>query len=119
MSDSVLIVDDETEIAELVELVLADRGYQSDSLSSGDAALEMLKRKSYDLLICDYHMPGAGGRELMAWLRNNGVRTRVLVLSGDVIRPETRECVEAAGACFLAKPFSLADLAEAVDQVMG
>ena len=115
---SVLVVDGEPEIAELVEMVMVSRGFRSDLLNNGDAALDTLRHQDYDLLICDYHMPGTDGHDLLQWIRSNHKDTRVLVLSGDIIRPETRGLVEMGGGSFLAKPFSLSALSDAVDQVM-
>ena len=114
-SRSVLVVDDEEYIADLVDTIVRDRGYQSTCCTDGQNALAMLKENEYDLLICDYHMPGTGGRELMEWIQASGKSTRVIVLSGDVVRPETRDLVEHLKAQFLCKPFGVADLLTAIE----
>lgn len=116
---SVLVVDDEEHIVELVHTVVKGRGLKSTCCTAGPDALALLDQNEFDLLICDYHMPGVGGRELMESLRKSGRSTRVVVLSGDVVRPETRELVDDLGAQFLPKPFGIVDLVTAIDQALG
>ncbi|HYR85266.1 MAG TPA: hybrid sensor histidine kinase/response regulator [Terriglobia bacterium] len=117
LSRSVLIVDDEDHITELVESVLQRCGYRTDRLNEGAPAIELLKKKKYDILICDLHMPGTNGRDLIEWVRLNRRDTRVLLLSGDIARSETQEFVRTCGAHFLAKPFSVSELRKAVHRL--
>lgn len=114
---SVLIVDDETHITELIESVLQTYGYQTDRLNDGAPAIEFLKAKEYDILICDLHMPGISGRELIEWTRLNRQNVRILLLSGDVARQETNEFAKTYGAHFLSKPFSVSELTKAVQRL--
>ena len=114
---SVLIVDDEGHITELIETVLQDCGYKTDCLNDGAPAIELLKKKEFDILICDLHMPGTNGRDVTEWVRSNGSRVRVLLLSGDVARKETSEFARTCGAHFLAKPFSIAELLKAIQNL--
>jgi two-component system NtrC family sensor kinase len=116
-SRSVLIVDDEDHITELVESVLQACGYRTDRLNEGGPAIELLKKKEYDILICDLHMPGTNGRDLVEWVRSNRKDIRVLLLSGDVARAETKEFVRTCGAHFLSKPFSISELTKAVQRL--
>ena len=114
---SVLIVDDETHITELIESVLQNYGYQTYRLNDGAPAMELLKAKDYDILICDLHMPGISGRELIEWTRQNRQNVRILLLSGDVARQETNEFAKAYGVHFLSKPFSVSELTKAVQRL--
>ena len=114
---SVLIVDDEDHITELIESVLQSWGYQTDRLNDGAPAIEFLKAKDYDILICDLHMPGISGRELIEWTRMNRQNVRILLLSGDVARKDTNEFAKNYGAHFLSKPFSVSELTKAVQRL--
>src|SRR5579883_344569 len=114
---SVLIVDDEDHITELIESVLDKHGYQTDRLTDGAPAIELLKKKNYDVLICDLHMPGMSGRELIEWTRQNRQNVRILLLSGDVAQKETNDLAKAYGAHFLPKPFTVSELAKAVQRL--
>jgi CheY-like chemotaxis protein len=114
---SILVVDDEDHIAELIENVLEANGYTADRLNDGAPALDLLKKKHYDLLICDLHMPGISGRDVIESIRSSNKPVKILVLTGDVIRAETGEFVKSCRAHLLPKPFSIGELIKAVDQV--
>jgi CheY-like chemotaxis protein len=114
---SVMIVDDEDHITELIESALRQQGHRTDCLNNGARAIEMLKANPYDILICDLHMPGIGGRELLEWSRQNRPNTRILLLSGAVARKEMSEFARKNGAHFLAKPFTLSELTKAVQRL--
>jgi DNA-binding response OmpR family regulator len=58
---SVLWVDDEAELLEPHRLFLADRGYEVVMATNADDAVEMLRRRSYDVLLRDEPMPGKRG----------------------------------------------------------
>jgi two-component system NtrC family sensor kinase len=114
---SVLIVDDEDHITELVESVLQSCGYRTDRLNDGGPAIELMKRNEYDILICDLHMPGVNGRDLIEWTRLNRQNMRVLLVSGDVARTDVSDFARAYGIHFLAKPFSVSELTKAVQRL--
>jgi two-component system NtrC family sensor kinase len=114
---SVLIVDDEDYITELVESVLRNCGYRTDRLNGGGPAIELMKRNHYDILICDLHMPGVSGRDLVEWTRLNRQNTSVLLLSGDVAHTDLNDFAKAYGIHFLSKPFSVAELMKAVQRL--
>ena len=58
----ILVVDDQEEVAELVQAVLRDAGHAAEAVYSGQAALDRLKRTAYDLVVCDVRMPEVDGR---------------------------------------------------------
>jgi two-component system, NtrC family, sensor kinase len=114
---SVLIVDDEDHITELIENVLQEFGYRTERLSDGAPAIELMKKNQYDILICDLHMPGIGGRDLIEWASKNRQSMRVLLLSGDVVRTDVSDFATAYGVHFLSKPFSVTELTKAVQRL--
>lgn len=114
---TVLIVDDEDHITELVDSVLHNCGYRTDRLIDGAAAIDLMKQTEYDILICDLYMPGISGRDLVQWTRSNRRNTRILILSGDVARKDTTEFARSCGAHFLSKPFSVSELTKAVQRL--
>ena len=62
--DRILVVNDEPNILELFQTVLGKEGYQVESASSGEAALQKLEGEWFDLVISDLKMPGMNGLEL-------------------------------------------------------
>jgi len=57
----ILVVDDQTELAELIQIVLEDQGHAVAAVGSGQAALARLAEAAYDLVICDLQMPEING----------------------------------------------------------
>ena len=69
-SKSILVIEDEPSIAEVVSLYLRRAGYQVQTLGDGQAALEALERHIPDLVVMDLMLPGLDGYSLTRWLRD-------------------------------------------------
>ncbi len=69
MSEKILIVDDEREIADLVELYLVNEGFQVWKCGSGPEAMEIMERERPDLAILDVMLPGMSGMEICRRIR--------------------------------------------------
>jgi signal transduction histidine kinase/ActR/RegA family two-component response regulator len=115
--ETVLVVDDEAVLRELVGEILEASGYRVLMAASGREALEVWKQqgKSVDLLLTDMTMPnGMSGRDLAAKLLQDNPRIPVIFSSG--YSQEILELKEQAnpGQTFFSKPYHPADLAQAV-----
>ncbi len=71
----ILVADDQEEVAELVEAMLADAGHAVQAVYSGQAALDQLKRTAYDLVVCDVRMPDVDGRAVFRTVARLGPRS--------------------------------------------
>jgi len=118
--ETVLLVEDEESVRELVRLTLASRGYQVLEAENGESGLRIAEsfKKHIDILITDVVMPGIGGRELARKLLLLRPAISVLYLSG-----YTEDAVVTRGAlgprtAFLQKPFTLQNLAKKVREVL-
>ncbi|MFQ9748568.1 MAG: response regulator [Anaerobutyricum soehngenii] len=60
-SSSILVVDDNPEIREIIQVLLGGEGYLVETAGNGVKALEMLENREYDLIILDIMMPGMEG----------------------------------------------------------
>lgn len=114
---SALIVDDESALSELVDTVLRDAGLQTKCLTCGADALSELASRSYDLLVCDLHMPDVSGRDVIGFAKRHHPNIRVLLLSGDNTGERAKNVAEATGVGYLPKPFTIRELLDAVSQV--
>src|SRR3984893_9394414 len=118
--ETVLLVEDEESVPELVRLSLASRGYQVLEAENGESGLRIAEsfKEHIDILITDVVMPGIGGRELARRLLLLRPGVSVLYLSG-----YTEDAVVTRGAlgprtAFLQKPFTLQNLAKKVREVL-
>lgn len=116
----VLVVEDETEIRELVALHLRREGYLVDDLGSGDLARSQMSKQDYDLVILDWMLPGLSGLELTRWMRANPKLNQVPILFVTAkTEPEHVAAGLDAGADdYLAKPFDTLVLMARVNALM-
>jgi CheY-like chemotaxis protein len=111
-SETILVVDDDPDVREIMTGVLSDLGYQVKEANSGETALSMLRSFQPDLLVLDFGMPGANGAEVAASARHQNDGLRILFVSG---YSDTSAIERAAGrAALLHKPFRPAEFAAAV-----
>jgi CheY-like chemotaxis protein len=112
----VLVVDDEVEIAGVMAEMLHRDGHIAHIAPNGRAALDMLARRPYDLVISDTKMPLLDGVGLYREIERQypSMRGRVIFVSGDVLDQEKQEFLASTNAPVLAKPFNLTDVRTAV-----
>jgi CheY-like chemotaxis protein len=116
----ILVVDDEPDVAEFVELVLRADGHEVETVHSGRAALARLAHESYDLIVCDLHMPDVDGREIYQVIQHRPApRPPVLFVSGYHDSDEYESFLRAGRLPALAKPFTVDALRESVRRLLG
>jgi PAS domain S-box-containing protein len=120
-SETVLLVEDEESVRQLVRETLEARGYKVLEAQDGEHALHLVSEHSSEIhmLITDVVMPGMSGRELSARLCASHPHTKVLYLSGYTEDAIVHEGVLEPGTAFLQKPFTLQMLSRKVREVLG
>ena len=115
-SETILVVDDEQAIVEMVRAGLESHGYGILCANSGEQALDIYARRGdgIDLLVMDLGMPGMGGLECLRRLIDLDPACRVLIASGYRERDLSRRALESGAAGFIGKPYRLLDLARTI-----
>jgi two-component system NtrC family sensor kinase len=117
----VLVVDDEDAIRHLVEEVLLADGHEVESAGSGTAALELILRNRYDVIVSDWKMPGLNGinlyQELLA--KDPAAANRMLFMTGDVIKQSFQDFLKQNSRVCLPKPFALREFRAAIAGIIG
>jgi PAS domain S-box-containing protein len=118
--ETVLLVEDEESVRELVRLTLASRGYKVIEAENGECGLRLAEdcKERIDILITDVVMPGIGGRELAKRLLSLRPGISVLYLSGYTEDAVATQGALGPGTAFLQKPFTLQNLAKKVRDVL-
>ena len=118
--ETVLLVEDEESVRELVRLPLAARGYKVLEAENGECGLRLAEgcKERIDILITDVVMPGIGGRELAKRLLSLRPGISVLYLSGYTEDAVVTQGALGPGTAFLQKPFTLQNLAKKVREVL-
>jgi two-component system cell cycle sensor histidine kinase/response regulator CckA len=113
---SILVVEDEAQLASAVIEALRDAGYLVQHAPDGLLALNRVKAESFDLVICDLKMPRLDGKAFYRMLAAAapGLSKRVIFVTGDVAGTDSETFLHESGCRWLAKPFRLGDLLRAV-----
>ena len=116
---SVLLVDDEVAIREVGARSLRRAGFAVETVDSGEAALELLQRQRFDVILTDIRMPGIGGEGLYRRLEELciPVLDRFIFISGDIVAEATTRFLASTGQPYLMKPFELRELVALVRSV--
>jgi two-component system OmpR family response regulator len=112
----ILVVDDEPDVANVVELMLRFDGHDVQVITSGKQALMLLAQIPFDIVILDYVMPDMKGDELAALIKQTRPQQMVIMLSAHADLINTSEMKVAGVDFFLSKPFLLEDLRTALLQ---
>lgn len=119
-SRSILVVDDEAELRDVVSRVLMDAGHRVTCATNGQEALTLLAGGSFDVLLTDVIMPEKDGMQLITEARKKYPTMRIVVMSGGGHVPRDQYLKIAAGLgahAVLAKPFSNRELTEAIEMI--
>lgn len=104
MPRRLLIADDSRETLEDLRSLLEEEGYEIDVAADGDQALAALRAKSFSILLTDLKMPGKDGMTLIREIRELGLPTAVVVVTGFGDLQQAVQAVQLGAADFLAKP---------------
>ena len=117
---SVLVVDDEAWILELTEELLRSEGYEVEAVEGGEQALARLTARKFDVIVCDWKMPGLNGIHLYEQLvaTDPVAASRMLFMTGDVINETFQEFLQRNARTCLSKPFAIEDFRAAVAAVV-
>ena len=115
---TILVVDDEPEVLELIRIILMDDGHRVITASGADMALTLFRglENPPDLLVADVVMPGMSGPMLVERLTQFEPELRILFMSAYDSRQVVRRFVVEKGYSLISKPFKISDLRAAVKE---
>ncbi len=114
---SILVVEDEPSIREVVTLYLERAGFEVSSVTDGDAAVESLDRNMPDLVVLDLMLPGIDGFEIARYLRASG-ETPIIMLTARRDEVDRIAGLEMGADDYVVKPFSPQELVSRVRAVL-
>ena len=107
---SILVVDDDKEIAEMARLFLAAGGYNCVVANDARKALSMIRAKSPDLVFSDIVMPEMDGIELLEQIKRISKKIKVVMMSSVTDKEVCQEAIEKGASGYITKPFSVQQL---------
>lgn len=112
----ILVVDDDDDFRELVVKKLINSKMSAEDAKNGSRAMEILKRKEFDVVVLDVKMPGVGGIETLKWIKNNQPRVEVIMLTGDVSVEAGITGMQAGAFDYVSKPVPMNELIDKIRQ---
>ncbi|MDD2465350.1 MAG: response regulator [Desulfobulbus sp.] len=111
----ILLVDDEQDFREIMTKKLAKRDLQCDSAPDGATALDLIKAKSYDVVLLDVKMPGMDGIEALREIKKLAPLTEVVMLTGHASVESGINGIKYGAFDYLMKPIDMDPLMEKLD----
>lgn len=116
---SILVVDDEVDTCRNLSDILTDLGYQVDTAYDGPAALERIRRKSYDIALLDLRMPGMDGVTLYREMKKVCASTVAIIVTAYAGSEMAEEAMAAGAWQVMPKPVDFSKLLALVDEAVG
>jgi DNA-binding response OmpR family regulator len=117
MSKQILIVDDEPNVRLNFRMALETEGYEISEARSGAQAAQLLAEHSFALAILDMRMPGMDGLDLLAKMRENGIRVPAMIVTAYSDVPHAVKAMKLGAIDFLEKPLRPEDLRNIVADI--
>ena len=105
--NSILLVDDEPSIRKSLGAVLAEDGFKVTTAQSGEECLEILLKRSFELILLDIWLPGISGLETLEAIKKMGVDAVVVMISGHGTIETAVKATRLGAFDFIEKPFSI------------
>ena len=107
MKARVLVVDDEESIREFLNIMLRKEGYDVTCVEDGQKAIDILKKKSFEMIISDLQMPHVTGLELLKFVKENYPDLLFMLITAFGTTETAVEAMKAGAYDYITKPFKL------------
>jgi two-component system response regulator PilR (NtrC family) len=107
MKPRILVVDDEESIREFLEIMLKKEGYQVTCVEDGQKAIDILQKKSFDLVISDLQMPNVTGIELLKHVKDNYSDLLFMMITAFGTTETAVDAMKMGAYDYVTKPFKL------------
>ncbi|MGO4174855.1 sigma-54-dependent transcriptional regulator [Bosea sp. TAF32] len=118
MSHTILVVDDEERLADVLAAALEDLGYRTTAVTSVQAALVALDQSRFDLVLTDLRLPVMDGRDLLREVRSRWPDIPVIILTAFAAVRDAVELIKEGAFDYIAKPFEMEDVAATIRRAL-
>lgn len=115
---SILLMEDETNVAKGVKMVLDEEGFLVDWADTGQRALELCQAKHYDLFLADLRLPDLDGIDVIREVKHRQPQTGVIVITGYSTVNSAVAAMKLGAADYLQKPFTDDEIKAAIHDAL-
>jgi len=115
----ILVIDDTKNIRLLLTKCLEHEGYQVETASDGQEALDMFKKSQYDLAFLDIKMSRLSGTEVLKSIREMGIETPVIIITAYATVKNAVECTKMGAVTYIQKPFTAEKIRAVLSELTG
>jgi DNA-binding NtrC family response regulator len=112
----ILIVDDDENIRKVITTILADEGYKVESVDTAKKAIEVTKRKFFNLALIDIRLPDMEGIDLLTKMRETTPKMRKIIITGYPTLQNAIEAVNRGADAYILKPFDMEKVLETMKE---
>lgn len=113
-SQSILVVDDEKSICDILSSYLTRKGFVIHQAYNGESAIEVIRNNSVDLVLSDIKMPGMSGVEFLKWIKDYNSFLPVIMTTGFPTLDTAVDALKLGAHDYLTKPFHLEEIFEKI-----
>ena len=114
----ILIVDDNKEFCISLADIFEAKGYEVESRNSGQAAIDRVKEKSFDIILMDIKMPAMNGVEAFKHIKKISPRTAVIMITAYALEDLIKEALAEGAFGVLRKPFDVDKVLELIEEII-
>ena len=118
MPEKILVADDEKHIAEGLQMLLADEGYEVDTATDGNVAWKLAQDGDYGVVLADLRMPEVDGLELFSRMRKAGIASEMIIITGEGSVESAKEAMRQGAYDYLEKPLKIDRLKELIPKAL-
>lgn len=115
---SILFVDDDDELREIVKMQLTEEGYDVDEAVDGLVAMEKLQQRAYDLVLLDITMPVKTGIDVLSFVKEQSMKCHVIMLTGVVGLSMAIDSLNLGADDYITKPYNMDYLLSSIKRVL-
>src|SRR5688572_7652789 len=118
MGNTALVIDDDKVTLELLTFQLASEGFEVTTAESGEAGLELIRQKEFDVILTDLHLPDVSGIGLVKSSKEIAPHTEIIMITGDGSNDRAIEATKAGAFWYLEKPLDFDELFELIGKAV-
>ena len=115
---NILIVDDQMGMLETFTDILEDKGYKVTTAEDGYAAIDKVKKQSFDVIFMDIKMPGINGVQTFREIKKINPKTAVIMMTAYSVESLVKEAIEEGAYTVIYKPFEIERVVETIERVL-